>query len=136
MGGTYHYRAGTPSYYHQRFSPVLLYCSSTRLPCQTECGGSLHRYFNIPRVAGQDDAEGAWPDVDQHQQQKIDEAAEEFAAAVRECYQALADRGVSAQELNSELTQKFFDKVIENLRTQEEATQVLAQESVEPTWTS
>jgi hydroxymethylpyrimidine pyrophosphatase-like HAD family hydrolase len=66
--------------------------------------------------------------VDQQQQQKIDEAAEEFAAAVRESYQALADRGASAQELNTELTQKFFNKVIENLRTQEEANRQLTKE--------
>jgi hypothetical protein len=35
----------------------------------------------------------------------VDEAAEKFASAIKESYQALADRSVSAQELNAQLTQ-------------------------------
>ncbi len=82
------------------------------------------------------------------QQRQINEAAEKFADAVRESYRAVADRTVSAQELNAELTQNFFNSVINNLRTQaesnremtqqladqqqrqQEATQALTQESV------
>ena len=86
--------------------------------------------------------------MDQQQQQQINEAAEKFANAVRDSYRAVADRTVSAQELNAELTQQFFNSVINNLRSQadqnremtqqladqqerqREATQALAQESV------
>src|SRR5215212_5494668 len=82
--------------------------------------------------------------MDQQQQRQINEAAEKFADAVRESYQAVADRGRSAQELNAELTQNFFNSVINNLQSQaegnrqlteqqqrqQEATQALTQESV------
>ena len=86
--------------------------------------------------------------MDQQQQQQVNEAAEKFADAVRESYRAVADRTVSAQELNAELTQNFFNSVINNLRAQaesnrdmtqqladqqqrqQEATQALTQESV------
>ena len=37
-----------------------------------------------------------------------------------ESYQSIADRSVSAQELNAQLTQDFFNGVINNLRTQAE----------------
>ena len=50
----------------------------------------------------------------EQQQQRINEAAEQFATAIRDSYQALADRGVSAQELNAQLTQDFFNRVIDN----------------------
>lgn len=86
--------------------------------------------------------------MDQRQQQQINEAAEKFAEAVKESYRTVADRAVSAQQLNAELTQNFFNNVINNLRTQaennrqmteelvgqqqrqQEATQALTQESV------
>src|ERR687886_1645462 len=85
--------------------------------------------------------------MDQQQQQQINEAAEKFANAVRDSYRAVADRTVLAQELNAQLTQQFFNSVINNLRSQaednremirelvdqqqrqQEATQSLAQES-------
>ncbi len=86
--------------------------------------------------------------MDQQQQRQINEAAEKFADAIKESYQTVADRAVSAQQLNAELTQNFFNSVINNLRTQaesnrqmtedlvnqqqrqQEATQALTQESV------
>jgi hypothetical protein len=83
--------------------------------------------------------------VDQRQQQQVNEAAEKFADALKESYQSIADRSVSAQELNAQLTQDFFNGVINNLRTQaennradlveqqrmqREASRALAQESV------
>jgi polyhydroxyalkanoate synthesis regulator phasin len=67
----------------------------------------------------------------------------------RESYQSIADRSVSAQELNAQVTQDFFKGVINNLRTQtgdnralsedlieqqrkqQEASRALAQESVD-----
>ncbi|HEY6751528.1 MAG TPA: hypothetical protein VI027_09390, partial [Rubrobacteraceae bacterium] len=59
--------------------------------------------------------------MDQQQQQQVNEAAEKFAEAVRESYQTVADRAVSAQQLNAELTQNFFNSVINNLRSQAES---------------
>ncbi len=64
----------------------------------------------------------------EQQQRQINEAAEKFADAVRDSYQAVAGRTVSAQELNAELTQNFFNSVINNLRDQAERNQELTQE--------
>ena len=58
-------------------------------------------------------------------------AAEKFAEAVKESYQALADRSVSAQELNAKLTQEFFNGVINNLRTQAQNNRALAEDLIE-----
>jgi hypothetical protein len=69
--------------------------------------------------------------MDQRQQQQINEAAEKFASAIKESYQALAERGVSAQELNAKLTQDFFNGVINNLRTQAESNRALAEDLIE-----
>jgi ABC-type transporter Mla subunit MlaD len=64
----------------------------------------------------------------EEQQQRINEAAEQFANAVRDSYQAVADRTVSAQELNAQLTQDFFNRVIDNLRSQAEDTRQMGQQ--------
>ncbi len=69
--------------------------------------------------------------VDQNQQKMVNEAAEKFAGAIKESYQALADRSVSAQELNAQLTQEFFNGVIDNLRTQAESNRALADDLIE-----
>ena len=69
--------------------------------------------------------------MDERQQQQVNEAAERFAAAIKESYQALADRSVSAQELNAQLTQDFFNGVINNLRTQAESNRALAEDLIE-----
>jgi putative cell wall-binding protein len=69
--------------------------------------------------------------MDSNQQKQINEAAEKFANAVRESYQAVANRTVSAQELNTELTQNFFNGVISNLRTQAESNRELTQQLIE-----
>ncbi|HZB82572.1 MAG TPA: hypothetical protein VE288_06975 [Rubrobacteraceae bacterium] len=68
---------------------------------------------------------------EQHQRQRLNQAAEQLANAIRNSYQALAERGTSAQELNAQLTQEFFDTVIENLRTQVEETQQMGQQLAE-----
>ena len=67
----------------------------------------------------------------QRAQKQINEAAEKFADAIKESYQALADRSVSAQELNAQLTQEFFNGVINNLRTQAESNRALAEDLIE-----
>ena len=69
--------------------------------------------------------------MDEKQQKQINEAAEKFADAIKESYQALAERGVSAQELNAQLTQDFFNGVINNLRTQAESNRALAEDLIE-----
>lgn len=66
--------------------------------------------------------------MEKEQQQRIDAAAEQFANAVKTSYQAVAKRGEKAQELNAELTQQFFNKVNERLRTQAEENRQLTQE--------
>jgi polyhydroxyalkanoate synthesis regulator phasin len=69
--------------------------------------------------------------MDQEQQKQVNEAAEKFAEAIKESYQALADRSVSAQELNAQLTQDFFNGVINNLRGQAESNRALADDLIE-----
>ena len=69
--------------------------------------------------------------MDEKQQKQVNEAAEKFAEAIKESYQALADRSVSAQEINAQLTQDFFNGVITNLRTQAENNRALAEDLVE-----
>jgi predicted RNase H-like HicB family nuclease len=60
------------------------------------------------------------------------EPAEKFAEAIKESYQALADRSVSAQELNAQLTQDFFNGVINNLRIQAESNRERAEDPGQP----
>jgi polyhydroxyalkanoate synthesis regulator phasin len=69
--------------------------------------------------------------MDERRQKQVNEAAEKFAEAIKESYQALADRSVSAQELNAQLTQDFFNGVINNLRTQAESNRALAEDLIE-----
>ena len=69
--------------------------------------------------------------MDERQQKQVNEAAEKFAEAIKESYQALADRSVSAQEVNAQLTQQFFNGVINTLRTQAESNRTLAEDLVE-----
>ena len=69
--------------------------------------------------------------MDERQQKQVNEAAEKFADAIKESYQAIADRSVSAQELNAQLTQQFFNGVINNLRTQAESNRALAEDLIE-----
>jgi hypothetical protein len=69
--------------------------------------------------------------VDDEQRQQVNEAAEKFADALKESYQSIADRSVSAQELNAQLTQDFFNGVINNLRTQAEGNRALFEDLIE-----
>ena len=69
--------------------------------------------------------------MDDQQSRRVNEAAEKFAEAIKESYQALADRSVSVQELNAQLTQSFFNGVIDNLRSQAESNRELTQELIE-----
>jgi hypothetical protein len=66
--------------------------------------------------------------MDEQQERQINEAAEKFADAVTESYRTMSERAVSAQELNAELTQNFFNGVISNLRSQAESNQQMTEQ--------
>ena len=86
--------------------------------------------------------------TDQQSQQRINKAADQFTDALVQSYKMVAERGVSAQEGSTQVTEVFFNQTINNLRAQAEenrqaaeqladqqqrqaeATQTLAQESV------
>ena len=86
--------------------------------------------------------------TDQQSQQRINQAADQFTDALVQSYKTVAERGVSAQEGSTQVTEVFFNQAINNLRAQAEenrqaaeqladqqqrqaeATQTLAQESV------
>jgi hypothetical protein len=69
--------------------------------------------------------------MDERQHRQVNEAAEKFAESLTEAYRAVAGRSVSAQELNAQLTQDFFNGVINNLRTQAENNRALAEDLIE-----
>ncbi len=64
----------------------------------------------------------------ERQQQRINEAAQQFSDALAQSYRAVSDRAVSAQEPGARLTQDFFNRVIDNLRTQAEDTRQMTQQ--------
>jgi hypothetical protein len=87
--------------------------------------------------------------MDQHQQQEVNKAADQFTDALVNSYKAVIDRGVSAQESSTQVTKVFFNQAINNLyaraeqnrhvsqqlpdqqQRQAEAAQTLTQESVD-----
>ena len=69
--------------------------------------------------------------MDEKQQKQVNEAAEKFADAIKESYQSIADRSVSAPALNAQVTQDFFNGFINNLRTQAENNRALSDELIE-----
>jgi uncharacterized protein YdiU (UPF0061 family) len=64
----------------------------------------------------------------ERQQYRIEEAARQFSDALVESYRAVSERTVSAQQLSAELTQDFFNGVINNLRAQEGDTRQMGQQ--------
>jgi hypothetical protein len=58
--------------------------------------------------------------TDQQQQQRVNEAAEQFTDALVESYRVVAERGAATQEQNAQLTETFFNRVVESLRAQAE----------------
>jgi hypothetical protein len=69
--------------------------------------------------------------MDEQQAKRVDEAAQKFAEALMESYKALTDPAISARALNAELTQDFFDAVIDNLHAQGESNLALTQGLIE-----
>ena len=63
-------------------------------------------------------------------QQRINEAAEQFTDALVQSYKTVADSSVSAQEHSTQVTEVFFNQTINNLHAQAEqnrqATEQLA----------
>jgi hypothetical protein len=68
--------------------------------------------------------------MDHQQQQKVNEAADQFTDALVQSFKAVADRGAAAQDRGAQLTEVFFNQTINNLHAQAEenrqATQQLA----------
>jgi len=69
--------------------------------------------------------------TDEQQQQRVNQAAEEFANALKESYQTVASRGESAYDLNAQLTEQFFNRVVNNLQTQAEANRQTGEQLAE-----
>jgi predicted RNA polymerase sigma factor len=66
--------------------------------------------------------------MDEQQQQRINEAAEQFTDALVQSYKMVAERGASAQEEGAQLTEVFFNQTINNLRAQAEENRQAAQQ--------
>src|SRR3954470_1231940 len=66
--------------------------------------------------------------MEQQEQQRINEAAEQFTDALVQSYRAVSERGESAQEQNAQLTEDFLNRVVNNLRSETEANRELAQQ--------
>jgi ABC-type transporter Mla subunit MlaD len=62
------------------------------------------------------------------QQHRINQAAQQFTEALVQAFRTSADRTAASQEQGAQLTQEFFNRVTENLRTQAEDTRQMTQE--------
>jgi hypothetical protein len=66
--------------------------------------------------------------MDDQQQQRLNEAADQFTTALVESFRTVAARGEAAQEQGAQLSQDFFSRVINNLHTQAEDTRQMTQQ--------
>ena len=66
--------------------------------------------------------------MDQHQQQRVNQAADQFTDALVNSYKAVIDRGVSAQESSTQVTKVFFNQAINNLYAQAEQNRHVSQQ--------
>jgi predicted RNA polymerase sigma factor len=69
--------------------------------------------------------------MDEQQQQRINEAAEQFTDALVQSYKVAVERGASAQEEGAQLTEVFFNQTINNLRAQAEENRQTAERLTE-----
>ena len=69
--------------------------------------------------------------MDEQQQQRVNQAAEEFANALKESYQTMASRGESNYDMNAQLTEQFFNRVINNLQSQAQANRQTGEQLAE-----
>ncbi len=95
-----------------------------------QAGELYENTVSASRQAGATRREEAeqWRAAEEEAELQANEVAKQFADAVRASYQAVADRSVSAQAPNAQLTQQFFADVINNLRTQAEDTRQMTQQ--------
>jgi pyrroloquinoline quinone (PQQ) biosynthesis protein C len=66
--------------------------------------------------------------MDEQRQQKINEAAEQFADALIASFRTVSGSAVEAQERGAQLTQFFFNAVINNLRAHAEETDKMGEQ--------
>ena len=69
--------------------------------------------------------------MDDQQQQRVNQAAEEFTDALVQSMRAASEQGINAQEQNARLTEDFFNSTVENLRAQAEGTRQAGQQIAE-----
>ena len=66
--------------------------------------------------------------MDERRIERVNEAGQKFAEALAGSYRAVSGRAASVQQLNAELTQNFFNSVINNLRSQAESNRQMTEE--------
>ncbi len=69
--------------------------------------------------------------MDEGQQQRLNQAAEQFTGALVEQLRTVSDRTVEAQDQGARLTEDFFNRVVENLRTQAARNREMTQQLVD-----
>lgn len=69
--------------------------------------------------------------MEERQMQRVNEAAQKFAEAVRESLETMSNRSAEAQEQSRQLTQSFFDSVVGELQRQTESNREASQELIE-----
>ncbi len=69
--------------------------------------------------------------MDPEQTKRVNEAAEKFAAAVRESLESASGHSADAQERSRQLTQSFFDSVSKELQKQTEGNQDVSRQLLE-----
>ena len=69
--------------------------------------------------------------TDQQQQQRVNEAAEQFTDALVQSYKTVAERGVSVQEGSAQVTEVFFNQTINSLHAQAEENRQASQRLAE-----
>ena len=69
----------------------------------------------------------------EQQTRRMEGAARLYAEALVESYRTATDRTVSAQELNAQLMEQFFNAVVDNLRAQTEGLLAASRDLAEQT---
>ena len=69
--------------------------------------------------------------TDQQQQQRVNEAADQFTDALVQSYKTVAERGVSVQEGSAQVTEVFFNRTINSLHAQAEENRQASQQLVD-----
>ena len=71
--------------------------------------------------------------MDEQQQQRVNAAGEEFARAILESQRTMAERRITASEINARLTQQFFNSAIDTLQRHAEEKRGASQELTDQT---